>query len=159
MNELREEVAMLRDSQVAAKIHFSTFFCFTAKAFTRASTREQSDVIAIKTGWWDDVAEPKAQLEKHQKVANFFLFPEFFFGVFSWFLCACRLWNSTGSHGLCPYFYNAAFTHNFYATDNVYRCPSRRIANNLPSHFKMGYMETRKLWEFLSRITAVCSRQ
>ncbi|CAG9808811.1 unnamed protein product [Chironomus riparius] len=49
-----------------------------------------------------------------------------------------------GSHGLCPKFYNSAFTNNFYATENMYRCPSRRVAVNVPKNFKMGYMETRK---------------
>lgn len=49
-----------------------------------------------------------------------------------------------GSHGLCPRFYNSAFTHDFYATQNIYRCPTRRFAVNVPKNFKMGYMETRK---------------
>ncbi|KAG5674186.1 hypothetical protein PVAND_004169 [Polypedilum vanderplanki] len=48
-----------------------------------------------------------------------------------------------GSHGLCPKFYNAAFRHNFEATQNVYRCPSLRVAS-FPENFKMGYMERRK---------------
>lgn len=59
--------------------------------------------------------------------------------IFNYFLHT-----STGSHGLCPKFYNSAFTNNFYATENIYRCPSRRVAVNVPKTFKMGYMETRK---------------
>lgn len=50
----------------------------------------------------------------------------------------------SGSHGLCPHFYNAAFTHDFYATKNILRCTSRRLVEKFPDFFKMGYMETRK---------------
>lgn len=50
----------------------------------------------------------------------------------------------TGSHGLCPHFYNNAFNHDFYATENIYRCSTRRLAVNVPEFYKMGYMETRK---------------
>ncbi|CRL05724.1 CLUMA_CG018754, isoform A, partial [Clunio marinus] len=49
-----------------------------------------------------------------------------------------------GSHGLCPHFYNSAFSHDFYATENIFGCVSRRIATNIPESFKMGYTETRK---------------
>jgi hypothetical protein len=55
--------------------------------------------------------------------------------------------NCTGnpkfSHNLCPYFYNAAFEHDF-TVDNHYKCLSTRMTKNLPVNFKMGYMETRK---------------
>lgn len=47
-----------------------------------------------------------------------------------------------GNHGLCPYFYNAAFEHEFVA-DNFYNCKSLRTASNLPSDYRMGYMEQR----------------
>lgn len=53
-----------------------------------------------------------------------------------------------GSHGLCPHFYNSAFTNDFYATDSFSRCGSRRLARNVPALFKMGYMETRKRWRW-----------
>lgn len=49
-----------------------------------------------------------------------------------------------GSHGLCPYFYNTAFKHDFIAWTNIYGCFSTRAANEYPEHFKMGYMEKRK---------------
>lgn len=49
-----------------------------------------------------------------------------------------------GNHGLCPYFYNSAFTNDFYATENIYECSSRRTATNYPEFFKMGYLERRK---------------
>lgn len=49
-----------------------------------------------------------------------------------------------GSHGLCPYFYNSAFEHNFYAIPKPRECQSRRIAQAWPPNFKMGYMERRK---------------
>jgi hypothetical protein len=48
-----------------------------------------------------------------------------------------------GNHGLCPYFYNSAFEHDFMATDNFYNCFASEIAT-YPTYFKMGYMETRK---------------
>lgn len=48
------------------------------------------------------------------------------------------------SHGLCPFFYNSAFTHNFYASQNVYNCIAPDIAE-YPENFRMGYMEQRKL--------------
>lgn len=47
-----------------------------------------------------------------------------------------------GNHGLCPYFYNAAF-ENVFKADNVYSCASNRMANKLPENFRMGYMEKR----------------
>lgn len=49
-----------------------------------------------------------------------------------------------GSHGLCPYFYNAAFKHEFVAWRNIYGCYSTRVALDYPENFRMGYMETRK---------------
>lgn len=49
-----------------------------------------------------------------------------------------------GSHGLCPYFYTAAFKHDFIAQKNIYGCSEQRAANSYPEHFRMGYMETRK---------------
>lgn len=48
-----------------------------------------------------------------------------------------------GNHGLCPHFYNAAFTNNF-TQNNFYQCISKRPIANLPSDYRMGYMETRK---------------
>jgi hypothetical protein len=54
------------------------------------------------------------------------------------------LFHPEGSHGLCPHFYNSAFTHDFLATDNVFHCISQRMALSIPKRFKMGYMETRK---------------
>lgn len=47
------------------------------------------------------------------------------------------------SHSLCPHFYTSAFKNNF-TVDNYYRCDSKRLLTNLPTNFKMGYMETRK---------------
>lgn len=47
------------------------------------------------------------------------------------------------SHSLCPYFYTAAFKHDFVA-DNHYKCSSSRMAKDLPAGFKMGPTETRK---------------
>lgn len=47
-----------------------------------------------------------------------------------------------GNHGLCPYFYNAAFTQNFTA-NNVYNCTSKRPAINIPENFTMGYRTNR----------------
>jgi hypothetical protein len=49
-----------------------------------------------------------------------------------------------GSHGLCPFFYTAAFKHDFIAWKNIYGCPSTRAAPDYPELFRMGYMETRK---------------
>lgn len=54
-----------------------------------------------------------------------------------------------GSHGLCPYFYNAAFTHDFVAWKNIYGCYSTRAVTEYPELFKMGYIETRKRYEAL----------
>lgn len=47
-----------------------------------------------------------------------------------------------GNHGLCPYFYVSAFDHEFKAEAN-WRCPTDHPALNLPSDYRMGYMETR----------------
>ncbi|XP_055539473.1 lipase member H-like [Wyeomyia smithii] len=44
-----------------------------------------------------------------------------------------------GSHGLCPYFYNSAFTHNFYAVPMPKSCSARRVTSTWPDGFKMGY--------------------
>lgn len=52
-----------------------------------------------------------------------------------------------GSHGLCPYFYTAAFKHDFIAWKNIYGCYSTRAVTEHPENFKMGYMETRKRYE------------
>lgn len=49
-----------------------------------------------------------------------------------------------GSHGLCPYFYNAAFKNNFYAVEKPNACRSKVAASQWPKDFKMGYMEERK---------------
>lgn len=48
-----------------------------------------------------------------------------------------------GSHGLCPYFYNAAFKYDFYASEKPTECRTRHMANSWPNGFKMGYMENR----------------
>jgi len=42
------------------------------------------------------------------------------------------------SHGLCPYFYNLAFTYD-YTFNNYYGCSSPRMVKNPPSNVKMGY--------------------
>ncbi|XP_055539950.1 lipase member H-like [Wyeomyia smithii] len=44
-----------------------------------------------------------------------------------------------GSHGLCPYFYISAFTHNFYAEPKPKDCTSSRYTGIWPSGYKMGY--------------------
>ncbi|XP_065080224.1 uncharacterized protein LOC135703043 [Ochlerotatus camptorhynchus] len=44
-----------------------------------------------------------------------------------------------GSHGLCPYFYNSAFSHSFYAQPKPMNCNSNRYASTWPPGFKMGY--------------------
>lgn len=49
-----------------------------------------------------------------------------------------------GSHGLCPYFYNLAFRHPFYAIKKPQTCRSRIPASNWPKKFQMGYLEERK---------------
>lgn len=43
------------------------------------------------------------------------------------------------SHGLCPYFYNSAFTNTFAPTLN-HNCSSKRAASNIPKNLIMGYM-------------------
>uniref|UniRef100_A0A182QI02 Lipase domain-containing protein n=1 Tax=Anopheles farauti TaxID=69004 RepID=A0A182QI02_9DIPT len=43
------------------------------------------------------------------------------------------------SHGLCPDFYNAAFSVNFNAISNPYWCPTTRAVSSWPAGFKMGY--------------------
>lgn len=49
-----------------------------------------------------------------------------------------------GSHGLCPYFYNAAFRHPFYAVPKPQQCRSKIAAPRWPKQFQMGYVEDRK---------------
>lgn len=44
-----------------------------------------------------------------------------------------------GNHGLCPYFYNAAFTNKFKA-NNFYNCTSKRPALDIPEELRMGYL-------------------
>jgi len=44
-----------------------------------------------------------------------------------------------GSHGLCPHFYNKAFTNDF-VPNNFYNCSSPRMLTNFSSDVKMGYM-------------------
>lgn len=44
-----------------------------------------------------------------------------------------------GSHGLCPYFYNLAFTYNF-TYSNSFGCSSWRMVQNPPKNVKMGYL-------------------
>lgn len=43
-----------------------------------------------------------------------------------------------GHHGLCPYFYNSAFTSDF-VSNNYYGSTSTRLATNITSDVKMGY--------------------
>jgi len=46
-----------------------------------------------------------------------------------------------GSHGLCPYFYNSAFSNKFYAIPKPEICiPSNRLPTNLPDGLAMGYV-------------------
>uniref|UniRef100_T1DIE1 Putative triacylglycerol lipase n=1 Tax=Psorophora albipes TaxID=869069 RepID=T1DIE1_9DIPT len=45
-----------------------------------------------------------------------------------------------GSHGLCPYFYNSAFTHEFRAIPKPKECTSFRAATHIPTDFRMGYL-------------------
>ncbi|CRL02078.1 CLUMA_CG015386, isoform A [Clunio marinus] len=47
-----------------------------------------------------------------------------------------------GSHGLCPYFYNAAFENDFLP-NNYFNCSSKREVQNMPNDIKMGYNEKR----------------
>jgi len=44
-----------------------------------------------------------------------------------------------GSHGLCPYLYDSAFTRNF-AVNNRYNCSSNRMVKNPSKNVKMGYL-------------------
>jgi len=44
-----------------------------------------------------------------------------------------------GNHGLCPYFYNFAFTNDF-VYDNDYWCWSFNKVINPPKNVKMGYL-------------------
>lgn len=66
-----------------------------------------------------------------------------------WSLLYCELYKicqtpkAIGSHSLCHDMYINAFEVDFLA-NNIYLCPSYRAAKNLPTKFKMGYMETRK---------------
>jgi pimeloyl-ACP methyl ester carboxylesterase len=47
-----------------------------------------------------------------------------------------------GDHGLCPYFYNSAFKHNFTAT-KLHNCKSKRPLSDIPKGFTMGYSRQR----------------
>ncbi|XP_055372653.1 uncharacterized protein LOC129606374 [Condylostylus longicornis] len=49
-----------------------------------------------------------------------------------------------GSHGLCPYYYNLAFSYDFMARKKPNSCISLNPARYWPEKFKMGYMEERK---------------
>ena len=44
-----------------------------------------------------------------------------------------------GSHGLCPYLYNLAFTYDYISNSN-HGCSSSRMIKNPPSNVKMGYL-------------------
>jgi pimeloyl-ACP methyl ester carboxylesterase len=46
-----------------------------------------------------------------------------------------------GSHGLCPYFYNIAFTHDFKAIPKPKECTATNLAPHWPEDYKMGYTE------------------
>lgn len=48
-----------------------------------------------------------------------------------------------GSHGLCPYFYNSAFEHEFCAVPKPFTCVTNRLATDVPQRYRMGYMENR----------------
>ncbi|KAG5674187.1 hypothetical protein PVAND_004170 [Polypedilum vanderplanki] len=47
-----------------------------------------------------------------------------------------------GHHGLCPYYYTAAFKYDFVAWQNIYACYTTRIVTNYPELFRMGYKES-----------------
>lgn len=49
-----------------------------------------------------------------------------------------------GSHGLCPYFYNLAFRHPFYAIPKPRKCKAKNEALRWPKKFRMGYMGENK---------------
>jgi hypothetical protein len=53
-----------------------------------------------------------------------------------------------GSHGLCPYFYNSAFSNDFLAVEKGSQCGAGKAALIWPRSFKMGYMELRKPYVF-----------
>lgn len=44
-----------------------------------------------------------------------------------------------GNHGLCPYFYNAAFIHNF-AINNLYNCTTSRSSIDPPEDLRLGFL-------------------
>ncbi|XP_055634469.1 hepatic triacylglycerol lipase-like [Toxorhynchites rutilus septentrionalis] len=44
-----------------------------------------------------------------------------------------------GSHGLCPYFYSSAFTHNFNPIPKPKSCSSHKYAHSWPRGLRMGY--------------------
>ncbi|XP_055603069.1 pancreatic lipase-related protein 2-like isoform X2 [Uranotaenia lowii] len=44
-----------------------------------------------------------------------------------------------GSHGLCPYFYNSAFEHEFSPVPKPVQCSSNRPISEWPKGFRMGY--------------------
>lgn len=46
-----------------------------------------------------------------------------------------------GSHGLCPYFYNSAFSNQFFAIPKPAHCStSQRLPPNIPDGMAMGYV-------------------
>lgn len=49
-----------------------------------------------------------------------------------------------GSHGLCPYFYNLAFRHPFYAVPKPRKCRAKNEASRWPKKFRMGYLGENK---------------
>lgn len=62
------------------------------------------------------------------------------------------------SHNICPYFYNIAFSHDFIA-DNYYNCTSARLAQDLPTNFKMGFMERRRKYEIFFDVPLITAHQ
>jgi hypothetical protein len=50
-----------------------------------------------------------------------------------------------GSHGLCPYFYIAAFEYPFYAEARPGNCIISKKTGS-PKNYRMGYMQTDK-WQ------------
>ncbi|XP_062560039.1 pancreatic triacylglycerol lipase-like [Armigeres subalbatus] len=63
----------------------------------------------------------------------------------SWSMGSCGEYQSAagpfpkGPHGLCPHFYNSAFTHRFLAVPKPNNCYSNRYALRWPLGFRMGY--------------------
>lgn len=50
-------------------------------------------------------------------------------------------WKPFGNHGLCPYFYNSAFSHKF-TPNNLYNCTSIRSSMDVPDDLRFGYLNT-----------------